>query len=79
MQSSKHGKIWLGIPLLAAILWIMRSAGTDWAWWAWGVWVGFNLLIFPACRANERFGGPVMMAVGAVEMNDSLKIAVPWR
>lgn len=29
-------------------------------------WVGFNLLIFPACRANERFGGPVMMAVGAV-------------
>ena len=35
----------LGIPLLAAILWIMRSAGTDWAWWAWGVWVGFNLLV----------------------------------
>ena len=29
-------------------------------------WVGFNLLIFLACRANERFGGPVMMAVGAV-------------
>lgn len=29
-------------------------------------WVGFNLLIFPACRANERFGGPVVMAVGAV-------------
>ena len=35
----------LGVPLLAAILWIMRSAGTDWAWWAWGVWVGFNLLV----------------------------------
>ncbi len=35
----------LGAPLLAAILWIMRSAGTDWAWWAWGVWVGFNLLV----------------------------------
>ena len=29
-------------------------------------WVGFNLLIFPACRANERFGGPVVMAAGAV-------------
>lgn len=29
-------------------------------------WVGFNLLIFPACRANERFGGTVVMAAGAV-------------
>jgi hypothetical protein len=29
-------------------------------------WVGFNLLIFPACRANERFGGGGVMAVGAV-------------
>jgi MFS family permease len=29
-------------------------------------WVGFNLLIFPACRANERFGGTVVMATGAV-------------
>ncbi|WP_368640526.1 M48 family metallopeptidase [Castellaniella ginsengisoli] len=35
----------LGAPLLAAILWIMDSAGTDWAWWAWGLWVGFNLLV----------------------------------
>lgn len=29
-------------------------------------WVGFNLLIFPACRANERFGGGGVMAAGAV-------------
>jgi len=29
-------------------------------------WVGFNLLIFPACRANERFGGTVVMAAGAI-------------
>ena len=29
-------------------------------------WIGFNLLIFPACRANERFGGPAVMAAGAV-------------
>jgi hypothetical protein len=29
-------------------------------------WVGFNLLIFPACRSNERFGGTVVMASGAV-------------
>ncbi len=35
----------LGTPLLAAILWLMDSAGIRWAWWAWGVWVGFNLLV----------------------------------
>ena len=29
-------------------------------------WIGFNLLIFPARRANERFGGTVVMAAGAV-------------
>ena len=29
-------------------------------------WIGFNLLIFPACRANERFGGTIVMAAGAV-------------
>jgi MFS family permease len=29
-------------------------------------WIGFNLLIFPACRANERFGGTAVMAAGAV-------------
>ena len=29
-------------------------------------WIGFNLLIFPACRANERFGGVPVMTAGAV-------------
>ena len=29
-------------------------------------WIGFNLLIFPACRANERFGGMPVMTAGAV-------------
>lgn len=35
----------LGTPLLAGILWTMGHAGTDWAWWAWGLWITFNLLI----------------------------------
>ncbi len=35
----------LGVPLLAAILWLMGSVGHSWAWWAWGLWVGFNLLV----------------------------------
>lgn len=29
-------------------------------------WIGFNLLIFPACRANQRFGGVAVMTSGAV-------------
>ena len=35
----------LGLPLLAAVLWLMRGAG-DWWWvWAWLLWVGFNALV----------------------------------
>lgn len=40
----------LGVPLAAAILWLMASAGTLWWVWAWAVWTAFNLLllfIFP--------------------------------
>jgi len=35
----------LGLPLAAAVLWIMNSGGPYWAWWAWLIWVGFNFLI----------------------------------
>jgi len=28
-------------------------------------WIGFNLLIFPACRANRRFGAVAVMTAGA--------------
>jgi len=35
----------LGAPLAAGALWIMAHAGSDWAWWAWGLWVAFNLLV----------------------------------
>lgn len=35
----------LGTPLVASILWIMGNAGPNWVWWAWGIWVGFNLLV----------------------------------
>src|SRR5690606_7779798 len=35
----------LGTPLAAAVLWIMGNTGPDWVWWAWGIWVAFNLLI----------------------------------
>ena len=35
----------VGLPIVALILWLMGSAGSLWWLWAWGAWVGFNLLV----------------------------------
>ncbi len=35
----------IGLPIAALILWLMGAAGTGWWLWAWGVWMGFNLLL----------------------------------
>ncbi len=35
----------IGLPIAAVILWLMGAAGSAWWLWAWGVWVGFNLLL----------------------------------
>jgi STE24 endopeptidase len=35
----------LGLPLLAAIVWLMQQAGDAWWLYAWLVWVGFNALV----------------------------------
>lgn len=34
----------VGLPLVALVLWLMGAAGPAWWLWAWGVWMGFNLL-----------------------------------
>lgn len=34
----------IGTPVVALVLWLMGSAGSAWWVWAWGVWMGFNLL-----------------------------------
>ena len=34
----------IGLPIVALILWLMGSAGSLWWLWAWGAWMGFNLL-----------------------------------
>lgn len=34
----------IGTPVVALVLWLMGSAGPTWWLWAWGVWMGFNLL-----------------------------------
>ncbi len=41
----------IGLPIAALILWVMGATGGLWWLWAWGVWMGFNLLlllIYPA-------------------------------
>ena len=35
----------IGLPIAALILWLMGAAGACWWLWAWGAWMGFNLLI----------------------------------
>lgn len=35
----------LGVPLAWLALWLMQAAGHWWWLWAWGVWVGFSLLM----------------------------------
>ena len=35
----------IGLPLLALMLWLMGAAGGLWWLWAWGLWMGFNLLM----------------------------------
>ncbi|GAB4124110.1 MAG: M48 family metallopeptidase [Sideroxydans sp.] len=34
-----------GLPLLAAVLWLMERMGALWWLYVWGVWVAFNLLL----------------------------------
>lgn len=35
----------MGLPIAALVLWLMQAAGGLWWLWAWGVWMGFNLLL----------------------------------
>jgi len=41
----------LGLPLLAAILWLMNQAGENWWIYAWLVWMGFSLTMIWAYPA----------------------------
>lgn len=35
----------IGLPIAAVMLWLMGAAGAVWWLWAWGVWMGFNLIL----------------------------------
>ncbi len=34
----------IGLPIVALIVWLMGTAGALWWLWAWGAWMGINLL-----------------------------------
>ena len=44
LKSSLVG-IAIGLPITALILWVMGATGAWWWLWAWGIWMGFNLLL----------------------------------
>jgi STE24 endopeptidase len=44
LKSALLGAI-IGLPLAALVMWLMEAAGTWWWLWAWGAWMGFNLLL----------------------------------
>lgn len=44
LKSTLLGAV-IGLPVAALILWLMGAAGGLWWLWAWGVWMGFNLLL----------------------------------
>ncbi|MBS0291389.1 MAG: M48 family metallopeptidase [Proteobacteria bacterium] len=44
LKSTLVGAV-IGLPIAALILWLMGAAGPWWWLWAWGVWMGFNLLL----------------------------------
>lgn len=35
----------IGLPVAAALLWLMGAAGPSWWLWAWGLWMALNLLL----------------------------------
>ncbi len=49
LKSSAIGAL-VGLPVAALVLWMMSATGSYWWVWAWGVWMGLNLLmllVFP--------------------------------
>ena len=45
VKSDARGRCHRRCPIAALILWLMGAAGSLWWLWAWGAWMGFNLLV----------------------------------
>ena len=60
----------VGVPLLAAVLWIMAAAGSAWWLWAWGAWMAIVLgaqvivpsVIAPLFNRFEELKDPALRA-----------------
>src|SRR5574337_751170 len=71
LKSTLLGAV-IGLPIAALMLWLMGAAGRLWWLWAWGVWMGFNLLlmvVFPL------FIAPLFNKIQPLE-DESLKARV---
>jgi len=62
----------LGVPLLAAILWLMNQAGEHWWIYAWLLWMGFSLTMIWAYPA---FIAPLFNKFSQLE-NSSLRTRI---
>ena len=62
----------IGVPLLAAILWLMNRAGNHWWIYAWLLWMGFSLVMIWAYPA---FIAPLFNKFTRLE-DDSLKTRI---
>ncbi len=62
----------IGLPIAALILWLMGAAGPLWWLWAWGFWMGFNLLLMVV---YPTFIAPLFNKFQPLE-DDSLKARV---
>jgi STE24 endopeptidase len=62
----------IGLPIAALILWLMGASGTLWWLWAWGAWMGFNLLLM---LVYPTFIAPIFNKFKPLE-DDTLKARV---
>jgi STE24 endopeptidase len=71
LKSSVIGAL-IGLPIAALILWVMGVAGQTWWLWAWGIWMGFNLLLL---LIYPTFIAPLFNKFKPLE-NDTIKARV---
>ncbi|WP_326533304.1 M48 family metallopeptidase [Pseudorhodoferax sp.] len=62
----------IGLPIAALILWLMGAAGQLWWLWAWGAWMGFNLVLL---MVYPTFIAPLFNQFKPLE-DESLKASV---
>ncbi len=62
----------LGAPLLLSVLWLMEKAGENWWFYAWLIWISFNLFLL---AVYPNWIAPLFNKFSPLE-NDSLKARI---